>query len=57
MREYQGAIEALTKRAKAAERAFVSTYNALAEAPDPASVLADARDLLGSLSGYAVRGG
>ena len=36
---YQTEIDNLTKRAKAAENAFLSTYKVLAEAPDPYPLL------------------
>jgi hypothetical protein len=39
---YQGEIDRLTRRSKAAEGAFLDAYKALAETPDPAPLLAAA---------------
>lgn len=36
---YQGEIDALTRRSKSAENAFLNVYKLLAEAPDPFPLL------------------
>ncbi|KAF9182888.1 hypothetical protein BGZ51_004364 [Haplosporangium sp. Z 767] len=44
LRAYQGEIDAITKREKATAQAFLSVYNALGQAPDPAKLLQVAVD-------------
>ncbi|KAF9098401.1 hypothetical protein BGX29_007620 [Mortierella sp. GBA35] len=44
LRAYQGEIDAITKREKATAQAFLSVYNALGQAPDPAKLLQVAAD-------------
>jgi len=39
LRAYQGEIDAITKREKATAQAFLTVYNALGQAPDPAKLL------------------
>lgn len=39
LKAYQGEIDALTRRSKASESAFLSAYKLLAEAPDPYPLL------------------
>ncbi|KAF9438169.1 hypothetical protein BGZ76_009459 [Entomortierella beljakovae] len=39
LKAYQGEIDAITKREKATSQAFLSIYNALGQAPDPAKLL------------------
>jgi len=38
LKSYQGEIDTLTKRAKAAEAAFITAYKAVHDVPDPAPV-------------------
>ncbi|KAF8920467.1 hypothetical protein BGZ58_004355, partial [Dissophora ornata] len=44
LKAYQGEIDAITKREKATSQAFLSVYNALGQAPDPAKLLKVASD-------------
>ncbi|KAF9284686.1 hypothetical protein BGZ88_009841 [Linnemannia elongata] len=44
LRAYQGEIDAITKREKATAQAFLTVYNALGQAPDPAKLLQVAAD-------------
>ncbi|KAF9573075.1 hypothetical protein EC968_009035 [Mortierella alpina] len=44
LRAYQGEIDSITKREKATAQAFLSVYNALGQAPDPAKLLQVAVD-------------
>ncbi|KAF9171714.1 hypothetical protein BGX21_004724 [Mortierella sp. AD011] len=44
LKAYQGEIDAITKREKATSQAFLSVYNALGQAPDPAKLLQVAAD-------------
>lgn len=39
LRAYQGEIDAITKREKTTAQAFLTVYNALGQAPDPAKLL------------------
>ena len=39
MKKFQSEIDSLTKRAKAAEQAFLSVYTKLHDAPDPVAIL------------------
>lgn len=41
---YQNEIDSITKRSKTAEQAYLSLYNILADAPDPAPLIASAAD-------------
>jgi homeobox protein cut-like len=43
IKTYQAEIDSLTKRAKAAEAAFISVYTPLSDVPDPVPLLQNAR--------------
>lgn len=55
LRAYQGEIDAITKREKATAQAFLTVYNALGQAPDPAKLLQVAAVSLCFLYPYAVK--
>lgn len=50
LKSYQGGIDTLTRRARAAESAFLGLYKELYEAPDPASALREALEDRGRLA-------
>jgi hypothetical protein len=55
-RAYQGEIDAITKREKATAQAFLTVYNALGQAPDPAKLLQVAAVSLYYLSSHRRKG-